>query len=205
MDILVANSGAPGVQLFENTSSISNHFVAFHLEGVQSNRDAIGSRIEVYTKAGVQYDQVISNSGWAANNGRWIHFGLAAQELIDYIKIYWPSGVVQQIESLDADKKYFIREGEGVVTQTKSPIADVQSCTILSDEENIVCSFTDGMEIKSMQIFDITGRAFTPETSWSGNQVRINTGQIPAGLYQVTLQSNENRCASKIFIGGKKG
>lgn len=93
---------------FENISAHSHHFISFHQEGVAPNRDALGAKIEIHTHAGVQYDQVIGNSGWASNNGRWIYFGLANQIALLKVVIRWPSGAIEEIEDLNGDQKYAI-------------------------------------------------------------------------------------------------
>ena len=141
MDLLVANSGAPGVQLFENVSAVSNHYVAFRLDGVESNSDAIGARIEVHTASGIQYDQVISSSGYAANNGRWIHFGLGDDEVVDLLKIYWPSGAVEEFQNLSADKKFAIIEGIGIFTATKEINNTIKPCQMISSDDALTISF----------------------------------------------------------------
>jgi hypothetical protein len=57
-----------------------------------------------------------------------VHFGLAQATKIDSLEIHWPSGKVETIKDLDADKFYSILEGEAVVPAEKiRPGASVPS------------------------------------------------------------------------------
>ncbi|MGK7895132.1 MAG: CRTAC homolog protein [Xenococcus sp. (in: cyanobacteria)] len=87
--------GAPS-QLFHNQEGINgntNKWVQIDLQGIQSNRDAIGARVLVTTADGVT--QVREQNGglhvFAQNSSR-LHFGLGTNEIIQQIEVQWPSG-----------------------------------------------------------------------------------------------------------------
>ncbi|ELS03435.1 Ca2+-binding protein, RTX toxin [Xenococcus sp. PCC 7305] len=87
--------GAPS-QLFHNEEGINgntNKWVQIDLQGVQSNRDAIGARVLVTTADGVT--QVREQNGgmhvFAQNTSR-LHFGLGTNEIVAEIEVQWPSG-----------------------------------------------------------------------------------------------------------------
>ena len=87
--------GSPS-QLFHNQEGINgntNNWVQIDLQGVQSNRDAIGARVLVTTTDGVT--QVREQNGglhvFAQNTSR-LHFGLGTNEMIQQIEVQWPSG-----------------------------------------------------------------------------------------------------------------
>lgn len=202
LDLIVANNGAPGVQLFQNTTNNSTHYISFHLEGVESNRDALGAKIEVHTAAGIQYDHVIGNSGWAADNGRWIHFGLADQAVADKVIIRWPSGVVQQIDALDADQKYRIREGEGVISAVKETNHAIKSCQMIASDDELTISFPTPNEIKSLNISDMSGRSIPASYTLSQDVVNVALPSLPSGVYQVIVVQSEQICVSRFWHGG---
>lgn len=202
LDLLVANNGAPGVQLFQNTTSDPKHYIGFHLEGVESNRDALGAKLEIYTAAGIQYDQVIGNSGWASDNGRWIHFGLADQEVVDKIIIRWPSGVVQQIDGLDADQKYKIREGEGVISVVKETNHAIKSCQMIANEDELTISFPTTNEIKSLNIADMSGRSIPVSYTLSQEVVNVELPSLPSGVYSLMVVQSDAVCVSRFWHVG---
>jgi len=48
-----------------------------------------------------------------------VHFGLAQTTRIDSLEIRWPSGKLEVIKNLEADKFYSIEEGQGIVAPEK--------------------------------------------------------------------------------------
>jgi hypothetical protein len=203
MDLLVANSGAPGVQLFQNVSTANNHYIAIHLAGVQSNNDAIGARIEVHTAAGIQYDQVISSSGYAANNGRWIHFGLGNDEVVDLLKIYWPSGVVEEFQNLTTDKKFAIIEGIGIFTATKEINNTIKSCQMRMSDDALNISITSTSDIQSLQISDVAGKIIPVSYTLFQEELKVALPALPSGIYNVMVIQSQQTCVSRFWYDGR--
>ena len=99
-------------QLFRNLGNM-NHWLEIDLEGVSSNRDGIGAQI--IATAG-EISQVRDQNGgmhlWSQNHQR-IHFGLGDHTVVDRITVYWPSGIVQELENIEADAIIRIVEPSG--------------------------------------------------------------------------------------------
>ncbi len=93
-----------------NRSPQPNHWLELRLEGTRSNRDAIGARIKVLTKAGAQYNHVTTACGYASSSAGPVHFGLGAAASADLVEIVWPSGQVQQLKNVPADRVLRVRE-----------------------------------------------------------------------------------------------
>ncbi len=96
--------------LFENPGN-DNNWVGFHLEGIKSNRSAIGSKIIVTTELGKIYRTV--NTGGSFGSSSLIQtIGLGkAQEIIS-IEIIWAGSQTKQLITKPESKKYFkILEG----------------------------------------------------------------------------------------------
>lgn len=119
IDIALTNGGiADYNQLFHNQYS-TGRWVGFRLEGVASNRDAVGARIEVWDDLGVRrIEEVAAGSSFAAQNTLTQHFGLGEASDIDSIQIRWPSGYVQWIGALETNQYYRVREGEAPEVMT---------------------------------------------------------------------------------------
>lgn len=111
LDVVVSAIGAPG-EIWINESPGQNHWIDIALEGRKSNRAGVGARIKIVTKAGTQYDHVSSASGYASSSARPVHFGLGPDQTVESIEIRWPSGIVQQLKSLAADRVVKVREPE---------------------------------------------------------------------------------------------
>jgi hypothetical protein len=80
------------------------------LQGTKSNRDGIGARIKVVTKSGAQYNHVFTSAGYASSSAGPVHFGLGAKPLSELIEIRWPSGIVQELRNVTADRVVVVKE-----------------------------------------------------------------------------------------------
>jgi enediyne biosynthesis protein E4 len=49
-----------------------------------------------------------------------LHFGIGSHERFDKAEIIWPSGMVETLGNLEADRFYVVREGAGVVSTKPS-------------------------------------------------------------------------------------
>ena len=101
--------------LFENPAQ-GNHWITLKLEGVQSNRSAIGARIKVTTntKQGSRniYKTVSSGGSFGASPLRQ-EIGLGQTESIEAVEVTWPvTGKTQVLKGLALDRFYFVRESE---------------------------------------------------------------------------------------------
>ena len=97
-------------ELWMNRSPHAGHWLDVALEGVKSNRDGIGARIKVVTKAGVQYNHQTSSVCYASSSLGPVHFGLGAEASASTVEITWPSGIVQTLKNVPADQVLKVRE-----------------------------------------------------------------------------------------------
>ena len=110
LDVIMANQRGP-LLVYKNTPAPDNDWIAFALEGTESNRSAIGARVEVEWNGQRQIQQVSGGSGFSAQNDRRLHFGLGDDARVDRVVIRWPSGKEQVIESPGVNQLHEIREG----------------------------------------------------------------------------------------------
>jgi enediyne biosynthesis protein E4 len=94
-----------------------NHFpqrnyIEFRLQGVKSNRDAIGALVKLYVGDEVMVRQVQAAGGYLSQSSKAVHFGLGDRPGIDRVKIRWPSGRKQTIEKPDMNKLHSLTEPE---------------------------------------------------------------------------------------------
>jgi hypothetical protein len=86
------------------------HWLALQLQGLKSNRDAIGARIKVVAGGAAQYNHVSFAMGYASSSAGPVHFGLGANESAELVEIRWPSGVVQTLKNVRADRVVKVTE-----------------------------------------------------------------------------------------------
>jgi hypothetical protein len=155
--------------------------------------------LEIHTDLGVQYDQVIGNGGWASQNGRWIHFGLADQEMVDRLIIQWPSGETEEIENLAADRKYRIREGEGVITSVDRQHHLLNRCRTIDDHHHIIIQHPFD-KVSKMLLFDISGKNVTAIWEQQEKQIKVSAEGLAGGIYFGQLIGNGGVCNSAVVI-----
>ena len=109
LDVVVANEKGP-LLLYKNTVNPENNWIDFDLEGVKSNRSAIGAQVELFWNGQRQVQTVSGGSGFCAQNQRRLHFGLGKNTQIDKAIVRWPSGIVQTLEKLKIGQNHKIKE-----------------------------------------------------------------------------------------------
>jgi enediyne biosynthesis protein E4 len=116
VDIIINNlDGVP--QLLRNDGGNANNSVLIKTVGVKSNRDGIGARVTIVSGDLTQVDEVYSGGSYLSQNDLRLHFGLEKRTKIDSIVVRWPSGVVDKVSNLSANKILTIKEGQGIIEQ----------------------------------------------------------------------------------------
>jgi hypothetical protein len=109
LDVVVSAIRAPA-EIWMNESPGKSHWLEFKLQGTKSNRDGIGARIKVVTKSGAQYNHMTTSAGYASSSAGPVHFGLGQSASADLVEIHWPSGIVQQMHTVAADRVVSVKE-----------------------------------------------------------------------------------------------
>ena len=96
---------------FENPT-FENNWVILNLEGVQSNRSAIGTKLKLDLDNGRTIFYSINTGGSFGANSLQGEIGLGQSELIQTLTIIWPSSDTQIFNSVGVNKKYKLAEGQ---------------------------------------------------------------------------------------------
>jgi enediyne biosynthesis protein E4 len=114
MEIVVETLDAEPVVL-QPQGLAPNHWISFQLEGTKSNRLALNARIKATAGGLVETDQLLSGGSYLSQSDLRIHFGLAGHDRVDKAEVTWPSGKVETLTNLVADRFYKVKEGQGIV------------------------------------------------------------------------------------------
>jgi enediyne biosynthesis protein E4 len=114
LDILIVNLNEPP-SLLRNDMKQKQNWIKVKLEGVKSNRSAIGARVLAHYGGKVQAQAVLSQSSFYSCNDSRLHFGLGGFGSAD-LDIYWPNGLHEQYKSVPANQLITLREGSGIVS-----------------------------------------------------------------------------------------
>src|ERR1700688_1108149 len=99
--------------LYYNTSPIRN-WISLQLVGVKSNRAALGAVVTLEQGGDKHQKEVRSGDGYISQSDLRLHFGLGKSDRAEKIEIRWPTGLVETLSDLAANRYYRVREGSGV-------------------------------------------------------------------------------------------
>jgi hypothetical protein len=108
IDVAVMNMGETP-SLLRNTLTGGARSIKVELEGVRSNRSAIGAVVT----AGGQTLPVLGQSSFLSQNDRRLQFGLGAATRVEQVKVRWPSGEVEIFDGGPAGTTLQLKEGSG--------------------------------------------------------------------------------------------
>jgi hypothetical protein len=117
LDLFVTNGADPTSpfvaegphQLFHNQGN-DNNWLEIDLEGVTSNRDGIGSRVELAVGGIIQMRVQTGGMHRITQDHQRLHFGLKNHVLVDRITVRWPSGIVQHLSNIKVNQIMNIKE-----------------------------------------------------------------------------------------------
>jgi tetratricopeptide (TPR) repeat protein len=97
---------------YRNLKANQNHWFEIELQGVKSNRNAIGAQLTLKSGDLVVYREVKGSEGFGATSPYRQHFGLGRHERIDSLEIRWPSGATHKFNGLEANQILSLKEDE---------------------------------------------------------------------------------------------
>lgn len=171
-----------------------NNWVVVHTQGVESNRDGIGARVELYSALGTQIRDVRSAEGFRFMSTINVHFGLGQDTEIDKIIIRWPSGIVDQVDNPAINESHLIIEGS---TSTSTPDNDLEALTIFPNpaSNELFINFREGLDGAKTAIYDLAGREVLNTVLNTNNT--INVSMLSAGVYILKIDFEGNQIQRK--------
>ena len=109
MDVLIVNLNEPP-SLLRNDLRGKQNWIKVKLEGVKSNRSAIGARVLARYGGKTQAQAVLSQSSFYSANDPRLHFGLGSFTSVD-LDVHWPNGLHETFKQIAANQLITLREG----------------------------------------------------------------------------------------------
>ncbi len=108
-DLLITQQGASAI-LLKNEGATKNHWLRLSLKGLNDNKSAIGTKVEVFAGANRQKFEIVGSSGYLGQNSSDIVIGLGETNQADVVRLLWPTGVLQDELEVAADSAKSILE-----------------------------------------------------------------------------------------------
>jgi enediyne biosynthesis protein E4 len=113
IDMLIINMNE-NPSLLRNDIRGKQNWIKVKLEGVKSNRSAIGARVLAHYGGKTQAQCVVSQSSFYSCNDFRLHFGLGSNSSVS-VDVHWPSGLVESFKNLPINELSTLKEGVGKV------------------------------------------------------------------------------------------
>jgi len=112
LDLAIATHTEGTTKLYCHNSTTAN-WIGFQLQGLYSNKQAIGARVAIKSNGIWQYRQNLALSGFGSQNMQNLHFGLANATNVDSAIVIWPSGVTQHVNNFSINSYNVVLEEAG--------------------------------------------------------------------------------------------
>jgi hypothetical protein len=110
-DVVVANNNGPA-RVLVNQVGARNHWIGLRLVLADSERDALGARVEVNTAEGPKrWRRVRTDGSFCSSRDPRLLIGLGAETAVKEVKITWPDGRQEVWSNLPIDRYTTLREG----------------------------------------------------------------------------------------------
>jgi hypothetical protein len=175
----------------------SNNWFKVALQGIASNINGIGARIEIYGAWGKQIRDIRSGEGFKYMSSLNAHFGLGTATTIDQVIIRWPSGTVDIYNNVGINQRLLVVEGSSLNVSTvnnsvfsiyPNPVKDV---VYLQLKDNLSVTLT------SAAVYDLTGKVVLTTTDLTQP---INVEKLASGTYVLSITDSNNKHYGQKFI-----
>lgn len=196
-DITVMND-SDDYYLWENQSTNSNNWIKIKLEGVTSNKDGVGNRIEISAGGKIQYRYTVSGEGYLGQNATHEHVGIGTATNIDYIKITWnTTGQVETINNVQPNQTITVQEGNGVLSVEEDQLNSFTVYPNPSNDGLYNFNITNG-ETHYAEVFDLSGRLVYAKKEVNATHP-INLNGLSQGVYLAKITANKKSRTIKLI------
>jgi tetratricopeptide (TPR) repeat protein len=109
VDLLITQNHGPAV-LLKNEGGNQNHWLRLALKGLNDNKSAIGTKVEVFSGGNRQKFEIYGSNGYLGQNSPYLTVGLGEAKEADVVRMLWPTGVLQDEIQVAGDKQQEILE-----------------------------------------------------------------------------------------------
>ena len=103
-DLLITQNHGPAV-LLKNEGGNKNNWLRLALKGLNDNKSAIGTKVEVFSDGIRQKYEIYGSNGYLGQNSPYLTVGLGQAKQADVVRMLWPGGVLQDEIEVAANKQ----------------------------------------------------------------------------------------------------
>ena len=151
-----------------------------------SNINGIGARVEINTANGTQIRDVRSGEGFRFMHSLNTHFGIGTETSINYVRVYWPSGLVETINNPSIDAVLVVNESNATLSTQDNFVNDL---ILYPNPTKSVLNLNtlDNLQDAIYTVFDISGKRVLNARLDSNT---IDVSNLSAGQYILRIMSD---------------
>lgn len=189
LDICVGNT------IYYNDGN-ANNWIKINLQGIESNGNGIGARIEIYGTWGKQIQEIRSGVGFKYMNTLNAHFGIGTANEIDSLIVWWPSGTKDMIHDPAINSTVLIIEGNENLNTIETSLKTFKlypnpATNVLIYESNSLIS------VDKIYIVSDLGQVVR---KLNPKQTKFDISDLPIGKYFFTVEVENGERFTEQFI-----
>lgn len=199
-EIVVSNSSDQDLYLWSNKSTPATHmpmnnWLKINLEGTLSNRDGIGSKIEISVNGNKQYRYTLCGEGYLSQNSNTEFFGLGTHSVVDYVKVNWLSGTEDVYYNVAANQVLDILEGSETLGNSEYVINEL---ALYPNPTNGIVNFYTSRTLKYFELYDVYGKILHSNQIATDSR-SIDLSALGSGVYFLKLIGNNGHSVHKVI------
>jgi hypothetical protein len=111
LDMVINSLNAKAI-ILRNNNPQKKHWLTLAFAGDTMNSFGIGAKAYLYTKKGLQYQQLMLTRGFQSSCEPRLHFGLDSLQMADSLLVVWPDQRYQVLKNISADKQLQLKQSD---------------------------------------------------------------------------------------------
>lgn len=191
--------------LFKN-KNCPGSYLMIDLEGVVSNPNGIGAKVDVWNTGQLISRNVLPDGGFHDFSDLRLHFGLDGAYSVDSINVYWPSGIVQKLGNTNSGQLVTIIE-DTIVTAIGNQIVEVDRVKVypnpVQDKARIEFETKQHGHVL-IEIDNLRGETVTTILNGSLNKgfhhLNFSVSHLKKGVYFLTIKTGNYTRVKKVVV-----
>jgi hypothetical protein len=167
-----------------------------NLQGIQSNSQGIGARVELYGPWGKQIRDVQSGIGFRHMSTMNVHFGIGEATEIDSVLVKWPSGIIDVIQTPAINESIIMVEG----TNQLSLLEEEGKSVILFPNPTTEVLYAENLDVLNVTRIYVVSQLGQIVMEGATNTTEFEVAHLEEGLYFFIVETTNGQKYGQSFV-----
>ncbi len=173
-----------------------NNWIKVNLQGIQSNSQGIGARVELYGSWGKQIRDVQSGIGFRHMSTMNVHFGIGEATEIDSVLVKWPSGIIDVIQTPAINESIIMVEG----TNQLSLLEEEGKSVILFPNPTTEVLYAENLDVLNVKRIYVVSQLGQIVMEGATNTTEFDVAHLEEGLYFFIVETTNGQKYGQSFV-----